>query len=84
MFGHSFPGRDGIGAAQTLTVPMAAARTKLGSPFLDGSAEHRDSMGSDPALRLSHPLLLAGRAQSAAERGSCGHVQVAVLPWVQQ
>lgn len=53
----------GPGAAQTITVPMAAARTKLGSPFLDGNTEHGGFMGSDPATRLSHPLLLAGRAE---------------------
>lgn len=74
----------GSGAAQTVTVPMAAARTKLGRPFLGGSTEHGGSMGSDPAVGLSHPLLLADRARSAAEPGSHGPVQVAILPQVQQ
>lgn len=74
----------GPGAAQTITVPMAAARTKLGSPFLDGNTEHRGSMGSGPGVRLSHPLPLTDRAQSAAEPDSHGPVQVASLPWLQQ
>lgn len=49
-----------------------SCKDEVGEPFPDGNTEHRGSMGSDPAMRLSHPLLLAGRAQSAAEPGSCG------------